>query len=171
MRLTVLSGSAIAAACALLPFFSALAEEKNGLSVNVSKKTLDRADVRSGYIGYSDRIDRTQGLKVAIKNTSFKPMPDGEIEWTILVRRYYSTAILSYQGKEALKALKPAEAAELTIGAAQILGWRDASEQTKDKIEYQVIVNQAGKEMIRVESTASFDTLKKRATPAPKRGE
>ena len=64
---------------------AAQAEERNGLSVVVVKKTLDRADRSASF--YNDRIDRTQGLKVTIKNSTFKPMPDGEIEWMILVRQ------------------------------------------------------------------------------------
>ena len=152
--------------CALLTgvvlFTGALdAAEKNGLSVTVSKKTLDRADRTSAY--YSDRIDRTQGLKVSVKNTTFKEMPEGEVEWTILVRQYASTSIHKHQGKEKLKALKPAETAELLIGAAHITGWRDWGTQWKDKIEYQVVINQAGKETFRTASTSSFDSLAKRA--------
>ena len=139
------------------------AEEKNGLSVSVVKKTLDRADVRTNSY-YTDRIDRTQGLKVTIKNVSFKEMPEGEVEWTLLVRKYYSTTVEKYAGKEKLKALKPAEVVELTIGSAQIQGWNYAGDQVKDKIEHQVIVNQAGKEVFRTASTSSFETVAKRAT-------
>ena len=146
---------------------SAEAEEKNGLAVTVSKKTLDRADRSSSY--YYDRIDRTQGLKVTIKNATFKEMADGELEWTILVRQYSTTSIEKHTGKEKLKALKPAEAVDLVIGAAQITGWRDWGQQWKDKIEYQVVITQGGKETYRTASTASFDTLAKRAIKAPKR--
>ncbi len=157
---------ATVAACLLLTFSSAPAEEKNGLSLSVSKKTLERSDSRNGYIGYSDRIDRTQGLKVTVKNTSFKPMPEGEMEWTILVRKYLSSSLYRYTGKEKLSALKVAEAADLTIGAAQITGWKDYGEQYKDKIEYQVVITQAGKEMIRTASTPAFDALAKRSVKA-----
>lgn len=158
---TVLSAFAV-----FLTFF-ARAEEKNGLSVTISKKTLDRADQRSGY--YTDRIDRTQGLKVTIKNATFKEMPEGELEWMILVRQYSSTSIEKHTGKEKLKGLKPAEIADLVIGAAQITGWRDWGQQWKDKIEYQVVITQGGKETYRTASTASFDTLAKRAINAPRR--
>lgn len=147
--------------------FSARAEEKNGLSVTVAKKTLDRADRTNGY--YYDRIDRTQGLRVTVKNTTFKEMPEGEVEWTILVRQYSSTSIEKYSGKEKLKMLKPAEAADLVIGSAQITGWRDWNAQSKDKIEYQVVITQGGKETYRTASTGSFDMLAKRAIPAPRR--
>lgn len=138
------------------------AEEKNGLALSVSRKTLDRADTRSTFYGY-DRIDRTQGLKATIKNTSFKLMPEGEVEWTLLVRRYNSTTVEGFTGTEKLKALKPAETVEFVLGGAQITGYRDWYDQAKDKLEYRVIVTQAGKEIIRTASTSAFDSVAKRA--------
>jgi hypothetical protein len=154
---------AVSAGLLIAAITSAHAEEKNGLSVTVVKKTLDRADQRNNSY-YTDRIDRTQGLKVTIKNVSFKEMPEGEIEWTILVRKYSSASVEKYIGTEKLKALKPAEVVDLTIGSAQIQGWNYAGDQVKDKIEHQIIVNQAGKEVYRAASTSSFDTVAKRAT-------
>lgn len=139
------------------------AEEKNGLQVSISKKTLDRADTR-GNSYYYDRIDRTQGLKVTLKNNTFRPMPEGEIDWTIIVRRYSSTALEGFTGTEKVKALKPAETVDMVIGAAQITGWRDWYDQAKDKMEHQVVVRHGDKEMIRLSSTSGFDALAKRAT-------
>lgn len=145
----------------------ALADTQNGLTVAVTKKTLDRQDQRAGY--YWDRIDRTQGLKLAIRNATFKDMPEGEVEWTILVRGYSSNSIQKNNGKEKLKALKPAEATEMVIGAAQITGYRDYGTQYKDKIEHQVVITQAGKEVYRAASTAGFEALAKRAVTVNRR--
>ncbi|HEV7868912.1 MAG TPA: hypothetical protein VGO90_14590 [Chthoniobacteraceae bacterium] len=139
-----------------------LAEEKNGVQLTVVKKTLDRNDVRGSYY-YTDRIDRTQGLKVTIKNVSFKPMPEGEVEWTIVVRKYYSSVVEGFTGVEKLKALRPADTEQMVMGAAQITGWAGYYDAAKDKIEYQVIVKQGGAETIRTQSSASFDALAKRA--------
>ncbi len=140
---------------------SARAEEKNGLMVTVTKKTLDRADSRAGYYT-SQRIDRTQGLKVTIKNASFKEMPAGEVEWTLLVRRHdYSGPPTRSTGKEPLKALKVGETVEMVIGGAQITGWRDWFDQAKDKLEHQVIVRHGGAELLRISSTPAFDVLNK----------
>jgi hypothetical protein len=148
---------------------TALAEEKNGLQLTVSKKTIERSDDRGNYY-YSDRIDRTQGLKAVVKNISFKEKPEGELEWTILVRKYYSTTVEKHSGTEKLKALRAAESAEFQLGSAQVYGWRSASYNVKDKLEYQVIVTHGGSETIRVSSTSAFDSLAKRAikvsTPA-----
>ena len=156
-----------AALLGLLLMFAAAAwaEEKNGVQLTVSRKTLDRNDTRSTFY-YYDRIDRTQGLKITVKNVSFKPMPEGEVEWTLLVRKYASTTVEKYSGTEKLEALKPANSADLVLGAAQISGWRDVSERYKDKLEYQVIVKHGGAETVRTESTPSFDALKKRAIKA-----
>ena len=149
---------------------TALAEEKNGLLVTVQKTTLDRSDQRGGYF-YGDRLNRTEGLKVSIKNTSFKPMPEGEVRWEILNRKHDSSSIESTDGKEKLKALKPAEIAELKIGAAEVTGYRDGYENAKDKIEWQITVIQEGKEVMKSASTAGFDAIAKRATKVkpPKR--
>ena len=145
----------------------AMAEEKNGLMVTVAKKTLDRADQKSGYYTYQ-KIDRTQGLKVTIKNNSFKEMPAGEVEWTILVRRHnYSGAPAKSNGKEALKALKPAETVDMVIGAAQITGWKDWYDYAKDKLDHQVIVRQGTQEMMRINSTPAMDALIKQTAPHP----
>jgi len=139
------------------------AEEKNGILLNVSKTTLDRADSRPGYY-YSTRIDRTEALKVTIKNGSFKPVPEGEVKWEILVRKYYSTSSEITSGTEKLKGLRPAEATDIIIGGAQVQGWRDGTYQMKDKIEWQVTVIADGKELIKSNSTAGFDAIAKRAT-------
>ena len=146
------------------------AEEKNGISVSVSKTTIEKNDTRgSGY--YSDRINRTQGLKAVIRNMSFKEMPEGEVIWSILVRKYYSTTVEISTGSEKLRALKPAEATDMVIGSAEVSGYNYSGSTEKDKIEWQVIVKQDGKELIKTQSTSSFDALAKRAikvTPSAK---
>ena len=141
----------------------ARAEEKNGLSVTVSKTVIEKNDTR-GTGGSYDRINRTQGLKATIKNLSFKEMPEGEIVWTILVRKYSSSMVEIYTGTEKLKALKPAETADMVIGNAEVSGYKDIGSVEKDKIEWQVTIKQEGKELIKVQSTSAFDSLAKHAT-------
>ena len=140
------------------------AEDKNGVSLVVIKKTLERSDMRTPGYYYGDRIDRTQGLKATIRNTSVKPQPEGEVKWTILVRRYNytSTELPGTTGTEKLKGLKPSESVEMVVGAAQITGY-SGYDMAKDKIEYQIIVSQEGAEKVRVQSTPGFDALLKRA--------
>ena len=145
---------------------AARAEEKNGLSLTVSKTVIEKNDTHSG--AYYDRINRTQGLKASIKNLSFKEMPEGEVVWTILVKKYYSTTVESYTGTEKLKALKPAEITELVFGAAQITGYRDTDNTSKDKTEWQITVKQDGKEVIKSQSTSAFDSMAKHAIKGEK---
>ena len=163
--------SALLAIVFTLTLAAARAEEKNGLSVTVSKTTLEKNDTRgNGY--YSDRINRVQGLKAVIKNLSFKEMPEGEVVWTILVKKYYSSTIESYTGSEKLKALKPAEATEMVVGNAEVGGYKDYGAADKDKTEWQVIVKQDGKDLVKLASTSAFESMAKRATkpvPASKR--
>jgi hypothetical protein len=155
----------------LLAAAAVRAEEKNGISIAVSKTVLEKNDTRgNGY--YSDHLDRTQGLKAAIKNTSFKEMPEGEVVWTMLVKKWgYSTPLIySYTGTEKLKALKPAETADMVFGSAEITGYNSSGYTEKDKIEWQVVVKQDGKELVKVASTSAFDTLAKHATKPPSTG-
>ncbi len=138
-------------------------EEKNGVSLTVSKKTLDRNDTRAPYYYSGDRIDRTQGLKATIRNTSSKAQPEGEVKWTIIVRGYSSPdTIQGNTGTEPIKALKASETVEMVLGAAQITGYK-GYDMAKDKMEYQIIVSQDGVEKVRFQSTSGFDALAKRA--------
>lgn len=139
------------------------AEEKNGMSVVVSKVTLDKKGSKdnSAYSSY-ERTDKTQALKVTVKNTSFKPMPEGEMTWKILVIGTYSSTL--HTGVEKVNTLKPAESKELIIGAAQVGAWKDYSGRGSEKTEHQITINQGQKEIIRTQTTPSFDALAKRAS-------
>ncbi|MEI9896424.1 MAG: hypothetical protein WDN28_21820 [Chthoniobacter sp.] len=52
----------------------------------------------------------------------------------------------------------------MVFGNAAVGGYKDLSTQDKDKVEWQVIVKQEGKEMVKAQSTSSFDSMAKRAT-------
>lgn len=147
----------------VLTFASAAhAVEKNGLSIVVNKTVLENNDTRgAGY--YSDRINRTQGLRAVIKNTSFKEMPEGEVVWSILVLRWGTNTIESFTGTEKLKVLKPAETTDMVIGKAETGGYKNYGAAEKDKTEWQVVIKHEGKEMIKLQSTTTFDNLAKRA--------
>ena len=114
------------------------AEDRNGLSVLVTKTTLDKKDSRTS--SYYERSNKTQALKVTVKNISFKPMPEGEMTWKILVVGTYSSTL--YTGVEKVNALKPAESVEFILGSAQISGRQGSSWADKDKTEWQIIITQ-----------------------------
>lgn len=139
----------------------ALAEEKNGASLVISKTTVDKVEHNSSYSSYS-RTEKTQALKATIKNISFKPMPESELNWKIVVVHYsYSTI---YSGTEKVRALKPAETQDLVLGGAEVATWRDYSGRGGDKVEYQVVLRQGDSEIVRSQSTPAFDGLAKRAS-------
>ena len=145
----------------LLAAVTARAEEKNGLNVTVVKTTLEKKDTRGSYY---ESINRTQALKVTLKNTSFKPMPEGELEWKIVVVGAYSSQL--HTGSEKVKALKPANVQELLIGSAQVSGWRSGTSKREDKVEWQITVKQRETEIIKTQSSPDFDALAKHATKA-----
>lgn len=155
----------IAAIACALSAGGVRAEEKNGLLVSVTKKTLERNDGRTVS---STRVDRTQGLNVSIKNTSIKDFPVGEVQWTLVVRKY-SGGLERYSGKEVLKALRPSMTTEVLVGAAQTGGYRSDYVNYKDKLEYEVIIVHNGKETLRATSDQNFALLAKRATNMDRR--
>ena len=139
----------------------AFAEEKNGLMVNVEKKVLDKADERGGYYTY-DRVNRTMGLKVVVKNMSFRVQPESEIEWKIIMRGgYYSSSSSpeGYTGKEKLKTLKGSEAVTLILGAVQLTGYADTAKAKN--MEWQIVIRQDDKEVYSNASCANFEALAK----------
>lgn len=144
------------------------AETKNGVSLSVSKKTISRNDTRYAYYFNDLAIDRIMGLLVNVKNVTPRTMPEGEVEYQILVIKsgYLPPNYELYSGKEKLAALKAAQGAELILGSAQVTGWRDASYQRKDKIEYKVTVKIGDEEKVSVVSTNGFDAMAKRARKA-----
>jgi hypothetical protein len=144
--------------------FCGFSEEKNGLWVTVAKATTARADERGALVN-TDIIDRTKGLKVTVTNTSLKPMPAGDVEWQILVRKYDSASILSYEGTEKLKALGKGEAVELAVGSVPILGMHDGAAMAMDKIEWRLVIKREGVEVFSAVSSSRFNALVKRAVP------
>lgn len=157
-------GIALAFALALtLLTTPARSEDKNGLSVLVTKTTLDKTGSRTNYSSY-ERTNKTQALKVTVKNISFKAMPEGEMTWKILVVGSSSSSL--YTGVEKVNALKPAETQELIIGATQVTAWKSYSGHGGDKTEHQITVNQGDKEIIKIQTTPGFDGMAKRASSA-----
>jgi len=113
------------------------AEEKNGLQVSVQKVTLDRADVRGGDVNM-ENLDRLMALRVSIRNTSFKSMPEGEVTWEILRRKYDDSGIELTSGVEKLPHLKAGESTEVTWGIVKVLGYRNGAILRKDELEWEL---------------------------------
>jgi hypothetical protein len=155
--------SLVSAGVLLLCVGSGLAADKDGLQYDVQKTVLDKADTR-GYDVNTSRLDRYMGLKVSLRNMTFKEMPAGDISWEILNRKYLSTTVELTSGTAKLQALKPSEKIDLTLGSANVQGYRDGAMRHMDELEWQIVIKREGKEVFRANSTKSFDAIAKRAT-------
>jgi hypothetical protein len=156
-------------AVSLLGFLtSGLAEDKNGIRLLVTKKTLDRAD---GKAGYTREIDRTMALKATVKNISRKDAGEGKIQCIILVRRWATEtgSTERYTTELKLAPLKTAQEAELLVGEYHIGGhMHGTADYHVDQVEaWKLTVDYAGVKTEFV-SAAKFDSLNKRATDAAK---
>lgn len=161
---------AVALAAAVL-VAAARADEKNGLRVSVQKTVLEKDKNHTG--AYWESISKALALKVSAKNISLKEMPEGEVNYTILVKRWGNVPPLyhRYAGTETLAALKPGEEAELTLGKVSMGGYENSGnrKQYADSVEaWQVSVNQNQKETIKITSTGSFEKLDAKAKVGPK---
>jgi hypothetical protein len=156
----------LAALCVVLlaPWVSAQ-QTQNGLQLTASPKTVSRNDTRYAYWFSDSRINRMMALQVVAKNVSSKPMAEGTLEWKIVVISRYGDMTL-YTGTEKVPALKTAESKEFLVGSAQITGWRDASYQSKDKLEHEITIHHGGVQTARVSSTPKFEALAKGARRA-----
>jgi len=147
--------SLIALVCAVI--HPAQAEEKNGLMLTAAKKTIDRNQSRTYRT-----TEKTQALKVLIKNISIRAIPDVTFQWTVLAKPYYGSKIIKYTGTEPMKSLKPAEVFETLVPLPQVVAYR-GSDSRKDSTEYQLMVLNGEDEMVRLETTKDFDFLAKTA--------
>jgi hypothetical protein len=139
---------------------AAQAVEKNGYQYDVQKTVIERGDNR---VYYTTQLDRLTGLKVSLKNITFKEMPAGEIAWEILNRKYNSTTLELTSGTEKLPAIKSGQKLDLTIGQANVRGYIYGARRYVDELEWQLTVTREGKEELRINSTKNFDQLAKRA--------
>jgi hypothetical protein len=156
-------------ASALVLPLCAVAEEKNGVQVNVQKVTLDRADVRGADVNM-ENLDRLMGLRIAFKNVGFKPLPESDVTWEILRRHYDNATLELTSGVEKLQRLRAGESTEVTMGIAKMAGIRNGAVLRKDELEWQLTITQDGKEVAKFASKPNFAMLLKRAarveTPA-----
>jgi hypothetical protein len=156
--------------CGLLLLTSVgLAEEANGLRLTAQKTVLDKETNRDAFDQW-DKVDKALGLKVAAVNTSFKDLPEGTLEYTVIVKRWGRSPELyeSYTGTEKFPALIKGADANLVVGKVPMSGYEIGGnrKQFQDSIEgWQVIVKHADKETIKLTSTAAFVKLLPKAKP------
>ncbi len=151
----------------LLLSIPVLAEDKNGLRVMVTKKTVDRADGKPG--SFMREVDRSMALKATFKNITNKDLPAGKISCVILVRRWTSEtgATNRYTNELTLDALKTAQEQELLVGDYHIGGHLhgSATYHVDQVVGWKLTVDHEGKKTDFL-SSPTFETDNKRANDA-----
>ncbi|MDQ3621792.1 MAG: hypothetical protein M3463_04785 [Verrucomicrobiota bacterium] len=139
----------------------ASAEDKNGLRLSVTKKTLDRADGRPA--NYMRQVDRTMALKAQLKNISAKDIAEGKIHCAILIRRWgmSETGTVERHTKELkLEPLKTACEVELLVGDYHIGGHLHGNaDYHVDQLVAWKLTAEAGGRKTEFQSTSSFQAL------------
>ena len=140
------------------------AEDKNGLRVMITKKTLDRADGRASYMR---EVNRTMALKGTLKNVGMRDLPAGTLHCTILIKRWglSETGALERTKKEiALEPLTKAKELELILGDYQIGGHMHGNSDmhVDQRAGWKVTIEHAGKKTD-FYSSSNFEALDKRA--------
>jgi hypothetical protein len=148
------------------------AEEKNGLRLTAQKTVLERDKDRDAFYAW-DKVDKALGLKVSGKNISFKEMPEGTLEYKVVVRRWGHSPTLyhSYSGTEKVPPLKTGATFDLVTGKVKMGGWEIGGNRKRyqDTLEgWEIIVKHGGLETIRLTSTAEFAKVSAKAKPGPK---
>lgn len=156
----------------LLFVATGFADEANGLRVTAQKTVLENESSRQGS-SPMQRVEKSLGLKVNGRNISLKDLPEGTLDYTIIVRRwgYSPDRYESYVGSEKFPALVKGAETNLTVGEVAVRGYDNlgARKQYQDSIEgWQILVKHEGKETIKLTSTAAFQKLLPKAKPAPK---
>ena len=149
---------------------NAFAEEANGLRLTAQKTVLEKDKERGALYSY-DTVSKSLGLKVAARNVSFKDLPEGTLDYVVLVKRWgFSPArIERYTGSEKLPALLKGAEVSLTLANVPLGGYEAGGNRTRyqDSIEgWQVAAKHSGVETIKITSTSGFDALLKKAVPA-----
>ncbi len=162
----------VSAVALLLLGLTGFAVEANGLRLTAQKTVLEK-DTQRDNSAYWDHVEKALGLKVAARNVSFKDLPEGTVEYCVIVRRWgHSPALYqSYSGTEKLPALLKGAESNLTIGKVPMKGYESGGnrKQYQDTIEgWQIVAKHSGTETVRITSTSSFDKLLAKAKPGPK---
>ncbi|MEO7932206.1 MAG: hypothetical protein ABIT76_03505 [Chthoniobacterales bacterium] len=171
MRTTHFAPRALLLAIVIATFcgHSALqAEDRNGLLFNVAKKTLSRED--GPNMDYAKEIARDLVLKATLKNISMKDREPGSVEYSILIRRWGGEigSTQRYSGTVPLTALKRGQEVEVNSGQFHIGGHLHGTSRIHvDELEAWKFIVIIGDQKTEFRSSAKFDVLDKKATPAP----
>lgn len=148
------------------------AEDKNGIRLSVTKRTLERADDGPSR-SYSQSVHRKMALKAAVQNISMgKDLPDAKVSSIVIIRTWTSSetgSFLRYTNTAKMEPLKKAAQAELNVGEFLIGGHLHGTlEHHVDQVAAWKITFDHGGKVTEFVSSTSFDALDKRARDAVK---
>lgn len=150
------------------------AKTENGLTVVVQKTVLDAGKDRNAFLDWN-KVTRALGLKLEMKNTSFKDMPEGVLTYVVIVKKWGGDGNLEkYAGSEKVPALLRSQSITEVVGKVPLSGYQTGGNRNEfmDSIEaYQVIISHGGKQTIEVTSSSSFEALSKKARKVESRGD
>lgn len=135
------------------------ADEQNGLSVNVTRKTLERNSEREGS---NHKQRQQQALKIEIKNNRLRPLPPGELKWTVLIKKR-GEGYERISATKQIPSLMHGKGIEVTTDEFEIVTKRDNDSVSKDRTEYEIVVNHEGKQTYRYATASDFDALAAKA--------
>jgi hypothetical protein len=146
-----------------------IAEEANGLRLTAQKTLLEKTSDRDSD-AYWEKVDKALGLKTMLQNVSLKAMPEGSMEYIVIVKRWGHTPTLyeKYEGTEKVPALLAGGKAELTVAKVPIAGYEAGGNRKlyQDSVEaWQIKVSHEGKETVKLTSTSAFEKLLAKAKP------
>jgi hypothetical protein len=128
---------------------TATAMEKDGLRVEVEPKILSDGSAFPSSFQLTSKVDQDMALKAAFKNISMKDVPEGTIEYVVLVRHWpgESDKLSVYRGTQKLPALRFGEEISVDIGKYHLGGHMHGTlDKHKDKVAgWKIVVTQGGK--------------------------
>jgi hypothetical protein len=153
----------------LLTATSLQAIEKGGLLVEIGKKIMNRNDkVTVNGVG-NMQIDHDLTLKIDVKNTSSKELPETPVESIVLIQRWgmsESANFERYTGTAKIEPLHPAQATSVDVGQVHIGGhMHGSSDRHVDKvIAWKVTLTRDGQK-VEFTSGSNFDMMDRQAKP------
>jgi len=139
------------------------AAEAGGMIVEVQKSAL------SSQYGSDPRwreVNRTMTLKISVKNNTMKPMEEGKLQYTIIIKRRWTSELGDLErktGSMKLEALPPNRSVVLEAGNINLSGYyQGTSNQYVDKIvAWKVTITRGDKNWDFLSST-NFDSYNAR---------
>jgi hypothetical protein len=149
---------------------SLLAVEKAGLLVEIGKKVVGRNDkVTVNGVGNME-IDHDMTLKMDVKNTSSKELPESPVESIVLIQRWgfsENASVERYTGTAKITALHPAQTGTVDVGSFHIGGhMHGSSDMHVDKVVAWKITLTRDGQKVEFTSGTSFDSYNRRAKDA-----